>query len=132
MRQTAVDKIMGKVTGMLALVRLSILREMAARGIPRIQVDSGRINGKMTFHLLEENSAGTTEGGASASIGNLGAVAKSGSLSNSALKSLLLPQARILPNVRFLVRQADERAPTSSQVTANVFGEVEITFKTVT
>ena len=135
LRDTAVKRIIEQVASLLSQIRLNILKEMAARGLPRVMVDSGRINGKMTFHLLE-NSADSTPTTPSASPTadtiNLASTARLASLNTTALRSLSLPQARILPNVKLLVRQADERAPTSSQVTANVFGEVEITFKTVT
>ena len=130
LRQSAVDKVESRVSEALASVRLRILKEMAARGIPRVQVDSGRINGKMTFHLLEE--ADETPSETTAATGSATAGPRLNTLGNTTLKGLLLPKARILPHVRVLVRQADERAPSVSQVKANVFGEVEITFKTVT
>ena len=128
LRPSAVDKIIARVAAQLAEIRLAILKEMAARGIPRVQVDSGRINGKMTFHLLEEGS-NNGDGGAAGDTATSTPVT---TLGNVKLKSILQARASILPNVKVLVRQADERAPTSSQLTANVFGEVELTFKTVT
>lgn len=134
MRESAVEKIITRVAEILAVGRLSILKELAARGIPRVLVDSGRINGKMTFHLLDEETDGATDESTETvnSSVTLAANSRLSTLASSSLKSVLLPQARILPNVKVLVRQADERAPTSSQVTANVFGEVEINFKTIT
>src|SRR5207247_2157243 len=42
------------------------------------------------------------------------------------------PERLTLPDVRLVVRQADDRSPQASTIQANVYGEVDVTFKTVT
>lgn len=135
--QKGVDTVYRQVGIHLASKHLEIAKQLISRGLPRIMVDSGRINGKLTFHLTEttqtqpieaekfEKSAATAKVDISSLAGS--------SLGTPSVKSVFtLPKARILPNVKLLVKQADDTSPQSSQVKANVYGEVEITFKTIT
>ncbi len=134
---SGVEKIVTAVRLRIASGRVLIMRQLAVRGLPRVVVDSGRINAKMTFRLLS-----TEEPAPKADNGTVRDVRAVRPLSAATMASLRLqptdlrsivgiPKAAILPDVKLLVRQADERAPETSQVKANVFGEVEITFKTV-
>lgn len=123
---SAVQKISEAVAMALAEGQLNIAKHLVSRGLPRVVVDAGRINGKLTFNLTtnsqpQEVAASTPRTSVAASRLNI--------LTNSLFS---LPKARILPNVKVMVKQADATSPQSSQVKANVYGEVEITFKTVT
>ncbi len=135
--QGAVDAVSGHVRIKMAEIHLGLVKQIISRGLPRVVVDSGRINGKLTFHLtestqnqaLESETRETVAPGMEAKVGSM---AKASVLSASGKSIFTLPKARILPNVKLMVKQADDTSPQSSQVKANVYGEVEITFKTIT
>jgi len=141
----AVQKTRDAVRLRLAALRQSVMREMVHRGVPRVVVDSGRINGKLAFHLTttktETEQSDTKSSSATSKPASTvrpedviserpAAPSKLSLIANLGAK-VALPEARILPNIKVLVRQADDRAPQTTEVGANVFGEVEITFKTV-
>lgn len=134
---SGVEKIVTAVRLRIASGRILIMRQLAVRGLPRVVVDSGRINAKMTFRLLStEQPEPKADNGAPREVRATrplsAATLASLRLRSTDLRSIVgIPQAAILPDVKLLVRQADERAPETSQIKANVFGEVEITFKTV-
>lgn len=131
----AVAAVHNRVQLQMATKQLEIARQIISRGLPRVVVDSGRINGKLTFHLTESTQSQPSE-----SAAHIAAAEKMGErtmeriygTTDSAKSVFALPKARILPNVKLLVKQADDTSPQSSQVNANVYGEVEITFKTIT
>jgi hypothetical protein len=100
----------------LAEGRLAALRAVIGRGIARTIVDSGRINAKISFEVVR------AEGPKPANRTARSVTAPG--------MSAALPQDLSL--VRLVVRQADERAPQTRNARANVLGEVEITFKTIT
>ena len=122
----AVEKITDRVALVLAEGQLVIAKQLISRGLPRVIVDAGRINGKLTFNLT--TSSETPEPVASTPKVPI-ASSRLNILTNSVFS---LPKARIIPDVKVMVKQADSTSPQSSQVKANVYGEVEITFKTVT
>ncbi len=123
---SAVQKINEAVAMAIAESQLNIAKQLVSRGLPRVVVDAGRINGKLTFNLTANSQAQeVAESTPRASV----TTSKLNILTNSVFS---LPKARILPNVKVMVKQADAASPQSSQVKANVYGEVEITFKTVT
>ncbi|WP_022664485.1 hypothetical protein [Desulfospira joergensenii] len=133
--QTGADRILDRIRLNLASRHLGIVRQIMARGLPRVLVDSGRINGKLTFHLTEttQETDSQTPGDLSAAPARDLSSLSRASLGTTGIKSVFtLPKARILPNVKLMVKQADDTSPQSTQVKANVYGEVEITFKTVT
>ncbi|BCO08882.1 hypothetical protein GF1_12580 [Desulfolithobacter dissulfuricans] len=131
--QSAVNKVHGKVRSLLAARHLAVVKQLLSRGLPRVVVDSGRVNGKLTFHLTTSQGSTTGETGGTGLAATDIRAATAGVLPKFGSRSVFtLPRARILPGVKVLVKQADDRSPQSSQVKANVYGEVEITFKTVT
>lgn len=135
---SGVERIVAAVRLRIASGRVAIMRQLAFRGLPRVVVDSGRINAKMTFRLLSTaDSQEKTQSEAVKEERTLSrlpaATLASLRLQTTDLRSVVgIPRAAVLPGVKLLVRQADERAPETSQISTNVFGEVEITFKTVT
>lgn len=98
----------------LAEAQLSAFRLMAARGVPRVLVDSGHIRAKVTFEITEQKSKRTPV--APLVLGR-------------SVKAFSRPQ--LLPG-RIMVRQADERSPQVTNSKIDVYGEVEVTFKTIT
>lgn len=137
LNQRAVDAVYEKVRRQMAAIHLGLVKQIISRGLPRVVVDSGKINGKLTFHLTESTlsqamESGTEKNAAVATETKIGSMARASVLSGSTKSVFTLPRARILPNVKLMVKQADDTSPQSSQVKANVYGEVEITFKTIT
>lgn len=134
--QSAVDIVYERIGLELAGQHLDIARQIISRGLPRVVVDSGKINGKLTFHLTESSQGhdssplpGEVE---TAAVSERSAISKTALGTRDVKGIFTLPKARILPNIRMMVKQADDTSPQSSQVKANVYGEVEITFKTIT
>jgi len=134
--ETGVAKIRTAMRTQLGLERYTALRQLLSRGIPRVLVEGGRINAKLTFQVLQveeekRDSATPTKP----------SMLKPGETLTETLHPVttLTPLNRFVglvrpfpqPNVRLLVRQVDTRDPQSTQVKVNVFSEVEITFKTV-
>ena len=107
-----VERIRLAVRLRLAGDQVAALQRLVARGFPRIVVDSGRISAKLTFQVTQESPA------------------RAGVRSPRA--SAPAPGRRLLPAYKLTVRQADERSPQAGQLKVDVFGEVEVTFKTVT
>jgi predicted RNA-binding protein len=101
----------------LAERHLGAIREMVQRGMPRQLVDSARVKAKMTFQLLRVEDAKQPD---------------VQSRLTAPLLALRSPQTllatRLLSTARVVVRQADERAPNQK---LDVYGEVEVTYKTV-
>lgn len=114
LKPSACEKIEQATRRIIAEPRLEALRQVVARGFQRIVIDAGRVNAKVTFSVEEEQ--GSHQGVARSSIKRLGA----------------LGSHSVQPNLRLLVRQADERSPQTGKMQVNVFGEVEVTFKTTT
>lgn len=107
----------------LAIDQRANIIGMAHRGVPRIVVDSGRINTKLRFQLAlqdrqDESQPFFASGSVSAGI-------KPATL--SALERLTTPVA----GPRLLVKPVDPRHPEITNLSVNVVGEVEINFKTI-
>jgi hypothetical protein len=121
LQPSAVDKVKRQTRLRLAHARLLALRQLVKQGIPRVLVDSGRVNAKMTFQAVRTEDASKPEiaGRLAAPLNPLGQIAGT-------------PLPRSLANIRLVVRPADAQSPQTSQLQLNIFGEVEVTFKTVT
>jgi hypothetical protein len=104
----------------IAVARQGELVALLQEGLPRVVVDSGRVNAKLTFEVLsvEEGEQPERRERLIRPLVPLGKL--HGFTPADASKAL-----------RIVVRQAEADAPQTSTIRANVFGEVEITFKTV-
>jgi hypothetical protein len=123
--------------------QLQVARDLAERGLPRVVVDAGRITAKLTFEALQyrdqqevaqeerEAEAASSEASASglAGIRTFRPTIMAGRLPHLR-HTTVVPEA--LRDVRLRVRTADPRAPSGPTARANVYGEVELTFRTVT
>ena len=115
MKAEGVKKIFEAVRIRLAATQHESLEVMVKDGLPKIVVDSGRILSKVTFKIHK-----------------IQADIQSETLMNRFDRTVPTTAAKLLsPGLKLTVRQADERAPQSSEKTVNVYGEIEITFKTV-
>lgn len=108
----------------LAEAQRTHLVSMAQSGIPRIVVDSGRVNAKLTFQLSKTSIPG-------------GSTPAAAGLSLDPSPATRLPSARIqsiqqsIKPLIFQVKPVDPRRPEITRASANVVGEVEFTFKTI-
>lgn len=102
---------------------------MMTDGIPRLVVDSGKINAKLTFatELFDDNKK--SEGGSTSEK----------SVVRKPLQRRIATSSRFvgavdtkrLMNSRLIVNPASSKAPQDSQSKANIYSEVEIHFKTI-
>lgn len=127
--ERAVAKIEQAVRLRLAAARYNALRQVVMRGVPRVIVDSGRINAKLTFRITlieepEEEPPPSPPTPVVPSVQTIVGVAPLRRFTG-------LTRPFISPNVRLTVRQVDAKAPQTTQVRVDVFSEVEVTFKTV-
>jgi len=105
----------------LATQQLANVLQLVRRGIPRVMVDNGRVNTKLTFQLSQTKSPGGTVSGGEE-------MSKAAKLRSGAP---LMQLSHPMVPYRLTVRPADLRRPELLRLSINLVGEVEITFKTV-
>ncbi len=102
----------------LAEPRLKTLRQAATQGIPRLVLDSGRVNVKLTFRLVELEKVGVRR----------------------ARGSLIVPLDTLLnilkaesprPLYQLMVRQVNEQTTSVSPTESSGIGELDLTLKTI-
>lgn len=120
LRDSAAAKIRSAAALRLAEARLAALQGLLRQGSPQVVVDAGNIKARLVFRVvrLEDTDRPDIRDRLVTPLRPLSAI---GGISRPDLAGL-----------RFTVRQASDRAPQSSQLSADVFGEVELHFKTVT
>jgi hypothetical protein len=118
---SGVDKVTSAVRQQLAIQHQAAVQEIIRRGLPRVIADAGRVNAKLTYEVLsiEDNA-------------KLEKIAKLGAPLKPLGHAVFIPESSALSKLRLVVRQADERSPQTQKLHVNVFGEVEVEFKTVT
>ncbi len=128
-----VDRVRQEIRRQLALRHQEALRLVLNKGLPRVLIDSGRILAKVTFNLTETNSVvPAAEATPSVATGSLKAASL---LDTAAFQSTLLNRLSLtrtnllLPTTQLKVKPAAD--DTAQASTKSVYGEVEITFKTV-
>ena len=121
LKESAITKINNLISTQIATDQQFAIQQILNRGVPRVIADSGKINAKLTYEVVTEEEAEEP-----ARVERIASPLTR--LSNQSF----LATAPALSKFHLLVRQADERAPQTTNLKANVFGEVEITFKTVT
>ena len=102
----------------LAEPRLKTLRQAATQGIPRLVLDSGRVNVKLTFRLVELEKVGVRR----------------------ARGSLIVPLDTLVnilkaesphPRYQLMVRQVNEQTTSVSPTESSGIGELDLTLKTI-
>jgi hypothetical protein len=112
----------------LAAAHLAAVRQLVAQGVPRIHVDAGRVQAKLTFQLTQEAPSSPPE----QSVVFFSALpAGERRRFPGPAEARPLAAAAALPKLRLAVRQASDRAPQLSRLSADVYGEVEVRFKTL-
>lgn len=115
-----VERVESAVRELLATERYEGVQEMVRRGVPRVVADSGRVSSKLTYQVREVE--GATDEPAAERRAPAGSMAR----------LVPLPEPAQLAELQLVVRPADERAPQNQELRVDVFGEVEITFRTIT
>ncbi|MFC3122424.1 hypothetical protein [Agaribacter flavus] len=141
--QKGVDRIRRIAMLEVANKQRQLLSGVLSNGIPKLLVDSGKINAKLTFNIpnqegddqrasASENSASTTTGSA-ASVFTSNTTVKTFSNNNFTLANRFagVIDPKKLLKTRINIRPASNKAPQDTQSTANIYSEVEITFKTI-
>ncbi len=118
---SGVVKIRTALRSQLAQQQHGAINEIVRRGLPRVIADAGRVNAKLSYEVteVEETTIAKRPQQIAASLKPIG-------------QGMLMPASDMLSKLRLTVRLADERAPQNQQLQVNVFGEVEISFKTIT
>ena len=116
-----VKKVKSAVRQDLAKEHQAAFKEIIRRGLPRVITDAGRVNAKLTYEVLsiEDNA-------------KLENATKFGAPLRPLGHAVFIPESGALSKMRLVVRQADERSPQTQKLKVNVFGEVEVEFKTIT
>jgi hypothetical protein len=102
----------------LAEPRLKTLRQAATQGLPRLVLDSGRVNVKLIFRLVELEKAGVrqTKGSVIVPLNTLVNMLKAGS-----------PR----PRYQLVVRQVNEQTTPVPPTQSTGIGELDLTLKTI-
>jgi hypothetical protein len=116
-----VSKVKSAVGQHLAKEHQTAVQEIIRRGLPRVIADAGRVNAKLTYEILKIEDDAKLEKATA-----LGALLK------PLGQAVFIPESGVLSKLRLVVRQADERSPQTQKLKVNVFGEVELEFKTIT
>ena len=101
----------------LAEPRLKTLRQAATQGIPRLVLDSGRVNVKLIFRLEELEKVGVRRAKGSAIVPL-----------NTLVNILKAESPR--PRFQLVVRQLNEQT-TPSPTECSGIGELDLTLKTI-
>jgi len=117
---SGVKKVRSAVRQHLAKEHQAAVKEIIRRGIPRVIADAGRVNAKLTYEVLslQDNEKLEKAAELGAPLRPLG-------------HAVFIPESGALSKLRLVVRQADERLPQNQKLKVNVFGEVEVEFKTL-
>ena len=103
----------------LARIYLAAVRALLARGAPQLVIDSGKMASKLTFQLAAGEPASAPAPAFSTAPATL-------------RRSFEAPRAAAaVPPFRLAVRQANDRAPQLSKLQVDVYGEVEVHFRTL-
>ncbi len=117
------------VKNILGKKQYDVLSNVFSKGATRVIVDAGKINAKLNFEILQVEEEEEDPG--DPVVGN-----PRPNLSRIFVKRKFpgfigLARPTEMRNVHFFVKPPTDKDPQTSQVKANVYGEVEINFKTV-
>ena len=128
-----IGKIQQIVKEKLAESHFEMLSKIASKGQTKVIVDAGKINAKLNFQILQveetendDNSVSTENNLISKATLN-----KSLFLSKSFPLYSKMQRPLSLSKIHFFVKPPTDSDPQTHQVKANVYGEVEIQFKTI-
>jgi len=116
----------------LAEEHFEILSKLASKGHTKVVVDAGKINAKLNFQILQlEEIDDDNEDSSESNLISEATLNKNLFLSKSFPMYSSIKRPEYLNKVRFFVKPPADSDPQTHQVKANVYGEVEIQFKTI-
>jgi hypothetical protein len=126
--QTDVDNIRSAVRIMLGEKKYEVLSKVFSSGATKVVVDAGKINAKLNFNILQESESSPSggSGGDPPPDPNKRIIIKRGLRGFGGFSRPLE-----MKGVHFFVKPPVDSDPQTHQVKANIYGEVEIQFKTV-
>jgi len=125
--QADVDSIRSVVRSLLGEKKYEVLRKVFSAGATKVVVDAGKINAKLNFNILQESDGSTGgSGGDPPPDNNKRIIIKRGLRGFGGFS-----RPMEMRGVHFFVKPPVDSDPQTHQVKANIYGEVEIQFKTV-
>ena len=130
-----IEEIRKIVREMLAEKQLELLSKIFSQGKTKVIVDTGKINAKLNFQIMqmeESDDDDETEPTPTGDTPMNPSTLNTGLFLNNlypVLSSIQRPKA--LDKIRLFVKPPTDKDPQTHQITANVYGEVEIQFKTI-
>jgi len=120
------------VKGILGRKQYDVLSSVYSRGATKVVVDAGKINAKLNFDIIqlednEEEEEPTPGPGSGIPLTDMSRIF----VKRKFPGFVGLARPMEMRNVHFFVKPPSDRDPQTSQVKANVYGEVEINFKTI-
>ena len=123
-----------KIAVMLTIAQKQrqLLSDVLVNGIPKLSVDHGKINAKLTFSMKDDGSQEEGEESNSASSRNA-TINRNLTLSNLSVANRfagVIDTSKLI-KTRLNITPASNRAPQDAQSSANIYSEVEIHFKSI-
>lgn len=123
-----------KIAVMLTIAQKQrqLLSDVLVNGIPKLSVDHGKINAKLTFSMKDDGSQDEGEASNSAPSRNA-IITRNTALSNLSVANRFagVIDTSKLTKTRLNITPASNRAPQDAQSSANIYSEVEIHFKSI-
>lgn len=128
-----VENIQQIIREKLAEEHFEMLSRMASRGKTKVIVDAGKIKAKLNFQIMqvEENDDDNSEEMSENKLISKATLNNNLFLSKSFPLYASLPRPEILSKVHFFVKPPADSDPQTHQLKADVYGEVELQFKTI-
>jgi len=123
-----------KIAVMLTIAQKQrqLLSDVLINGIPKLSVDHGKINAKLTFSMKEDSSQEEEEENDSAPSSNA-TITRNFGLSNLSVANRfagVIDTSKLI-KTRLNITPASNRAPQDAESSANIYSEVEIHFKSI-
>lgn len=123
-----------KIAVMLTIAQKQrqLLSDVLVNGIPKLSVDHGKINAKLTFSMKDDGSQDEGEESNSAPSRNA-TITRNTALSNLSVANRfagVIDTSKLI-KTRLNITPASNRAPQDAQSSANIYSEVEIHFKSI-
>ena len=125
-----VDSIRQIVKKRLGEKQFILLSKVFSMGSTKVMVDAGKINAKLNFQIMQMDETDEDGEPPQTNLSQL-ALNKKLFLTNSFPSMSKIQRPAALNKVRLFVKPPSDKDPQSHQITANVYGEVEIHFKTI-
>ncbi|GFD87835.1 hypothetical protein KUL152_00610 [Tenacibaculum sp. KUL152] len=116
----------------IAQKQRQLLSDVLINGIPKLSVDHGKINAKLTFSMKDEGSQEEEDESNSAPSNNA-VITNNFAVNNLSVANRfagVIDTSKLI-KTRLNITPASNRAPQDAQSSANIYSEVEIHFKSI-